>query len=201
MTLDTSSGSNTPSARSGPRRPLFRGEASPGGPPLGRRSRRVSCPRSCRTVVPADGACSACGRCWWCWRFRRACRCGCCGPIPRPRVRPCTFAPGIWNGRTGCMARRSRRSRSISPARRSSTRRSARSRTASAGWRAPGSCRWRSCSARPSCCGVPPAGCSAGGPRSSPARCSPCWAPPFTWGRSPLTTRCRCSWSRWRPGA
>ena len=40
-----------------------------------------------------------------------------------------------------------------------------------------------------------------GGPHSSPARCSPCSAPPCTWGRLPPMTRCRCSWSRWRPGA
>ena len=86
-------------------------------------------------------------------------------------------------------------------ARRSFTRRSARRRTASAGWPAPGSCPWRSCSAPPSCCGVLRPGCSGGGPRSSPPRCSPCWARPCTWGRSPPTTRCRCSWSRWRPGA
>ena len=67
--------------------------------------------------------------------------------------------------------------------------------------RAPGCCPWCSCSAPRSCCGVLLPGCSGGGPRSSPPRCSPCWARPCTWGRSPPTTRWRCSWSRWRPGA
>ncbi len=70
----------------------------------------------------------------------------------------------------------------LSLARRSFTRRSARRRTASAGWPEPGSCPWRSCSAPLSCCGVLPPGCSGGGPRSSPPRCSPCSAPPCTWG-------------------
>ena len=56
---------------------------------------------------------------------------------------------------------------------------------------------WRHCPAVGRC---RPA-CSGGGPRSSPPHCSPCSARPCTWGRSPPTTRCRCSWSRWRPGA
>ena len=46
-----------------------------------------------------------------------------------------------------------------------------------------------------------PAAVRARGPRSSPRRCSRCWARPCTWARSPPTTPCRCSWSRWPPGA
>ena len=49
--------------------------------------------------------------------------------------------------------------------------------------------------------GRPLAGCSGGGPRSSPPRFSRSSGRRCIWARSPPMTRCRCSWSRWRPGA
>ena len=48
------------------------------------------------------------GRCCW---SRRCCRCGWCGLTRRSRMRRRTCGPGTWSGRTGCMARRCRRSR------------------------------------------------------------------------------------------
>ena len=58
----------------------------------------------------------------------------------------------------------------------------------------------RSCSAATALLWALPGGCSGGGPRSSPRRCSRCWARRCTWARSPPTTPCRCSSWRWRPG-
>ena len=171
------------------RRSPGRARSSPGAPL-----------RTARTGPPGGG-CPVAGRCCRCSSSRRCCRSGWSGPTRRSRTRAWICGPGTCSGRTGCMARRSRRSRTTSPVRPSSTRRSARSRTGRAAWPGPGSCRWCSCSGRPPCCGARPGGGSAGARRSSLPRCSPCWAPPFTWARSPPTTRWPCSSWPSRPGA
>jgi hypothetical protein len=139
-------------------------------------------------LVAAAGECGVAGCCWSCLPCRRRCRCGCWVRTPRMRTRPRTCGRGIWSGRTGCTARRFRRSRRISRGRRCSIRRWGRWLTAWEGWPGRECCRWCSCSGRRRCCGMPRACCSGAGRRFSRPRCSPCSGRRCIWGRSRPTT-------------
>ena len=118
------------------------------------------------------------------------------------QVRPCTCTPGIWNGRTGCTVVPVPpfpyvllwRASDLPADRRGGGqhRRAGRSPGPVPGVHA------RRHHLAVGCCrpAVRAAGRVLRRRAVRRARHRPC-----TWGRSPPTTRCRCSWSRWRPGA